>query len=232
MKGIQFELKGNWAHFRKVETNLNPLSHDFITKPAMIGMIGAVLGINRESMRPLFKQLSEDLKYCVQVKNSVKKQSWGFTYRSVDNAFDKAPKQMEIIKDPQYLVSLGLSDEKSVDYFNAFSIAIKNEEAMYEPVLGVHNCPAELKFMRSGFFEEKAHSIFETKGFVSANHIPKYSGNNIFRIGFDKIPTYQNEDFWNLPERFIQVIYPSDGNSILVEGSYHEFSDKTKWVMV
>jgi CRISPR-associated protein Cas5h len=43
MKGFQLEISGNWGHFKKPETNNNPLSHDFITKTALIGMIGAVL---------------------------------------------------------------------------------------------------------------------------------------------------------------------------------------------
>ncbi|MBK9744169.1 MAG: CRISPR-associated protein Cas5 [Saprospiraceae bacterium] len=57
MKAIQFEVKGNWAHFRKVEANLNPLTHDFITKTALFGMIGAVLGYDREKMRPTFRAI-------------------------------------------------------------------------------------------------------------------------------------------------------------------------------
>ena len=50
MKGFQFKIDGDWAHFKKPETNNNPLSHDLIPKTALIGMIGAVLGIEREKM--------------------------------------------------------------------------------------------------------------------------------------------------------------------------------------
>jgi CRISPR-associated protein Cas5 subtype I-B len=54
MKGFQLEISGNWGHFKKPETNNNPLSHDFITKTAFIGMIGAVLGIERQEMKDYF----------------------------------------------------------------------------------------------------------------------------------------------------------------------------------
>ncbi len=30
MKGVLFELKGNWGHFRKPETNNNPLTHEIV----------------------------------------------------------------------------------------------------------------------------------------------------------------------------------------------------------
>lgn len=233
MKGIQFEIKGNWAHFRKVDTNSTPLSHDFITKTALIGMIGAVLGYERDKMRLLFPELCKNLIYCIQVKTIVKKQSCGFTFvKDISNNALKAPKQMELIKDPYYVVSLGLFDEKSKEHFDAFTSALKNGNALYEPVLGIHNCPAELLFLQEGIFEEKTAAVFETKGFVSSKHTPKITESNIFRLGFDKIPTFQNDDFWNLPEKYVQVIYPSDGHTLTVEGAYYEFSDKTKWYLV
>lgn len=73
MKGLQFKIDGDWAHFKKPETNNNPLSHDLIPKTALIGMIGAVLGIEREKMKSLFPQLSEDLLYGVELLKPVKK---------------------------------------------------------------------------------------------------------------------------------------------------------------
>lgn len=51
MKGFQLEIKGNWGHFKRPETNNNPLSFDIMPKTAFIGMVGAVLGIKREAMR-------------------------------------------------------------------------------------------------------------------------------------------------------------------------------------
>ena len=75
MKGFQLEITGNWEHFKRPETNNNPLSHDLITKTALIGMIGAVLGIERTDMKSLFPQLSEDLLYGVQLLTPVRKMS-------------------------------------------------------------------------------------------------------------------------------------------------------------
>ena len=59
MKAIQIIVEGNWGHFKRPETNNNPLTHDFITKTALIGMIGAVLGYERAEMKDLFPQLSD-----------------------------------------------------------------------------------------------------------------------------------------------------------------------------
>jgi len=232
MKGVRLHIKGNWAQFRRSETNNNPLSHDFITKTAMIGMIGAVIGKDRREMKSLFPILSEDLKYGVQVINEVKKQSWGFTFRSVSNAWEKAPKQMEFIRNPDYEVVICLVAQRSEPIYNEFVAYCKEGKACYEPVLGLHNCPAEIEFIDEGLVEYLAEGTFETKGFVTNKHVPDKVGSTIHRIGFDKIPSFQNDDFWNLPERYVAIIYPSGGNSIKICGEYYVFNKQSKWSLI
>jgi len=233
MKGVRLHLKGNWAQFRRPETNNNPLSHDFITKTAMIGMIGAVLGKDRTEMKVLFPVLSEDLKYGVQIINEVKKQSWGFTFRYVNSAWDKSPKQMEFIRNPDYEVVICLAAQRSESIFNEFVSYCKDEKSCYEPVFGLHNCPAEIEFIEEGLFEHIDVGTFETKGFVTNKHIPDINDTTLFyRIGFDKIPSYQNDDFWNLPEKYVSIIYPSAGNSIKISGEHYIFNKQSQWCLI
>jgi len=235
MQGILLDIDGNWAHFRKPETSNNPLSHDLIPKTALIGLIGAVLGVDRESMKPLFPQLSEDLLYGVQVNNAVKKQSWGFTYRSVSDAFAKTPKQMELIRDPDYTMLVALRNDRSDEVFDRFKNAVYNDETAFTPVLGLHNCPANLRFIQVGQVETIPSGDFETKGFVTLRHKPKPPAGT-FRIGFERIPTFQNDDFWNLPERYEQIVYPSEtrtkGNIIQASGLHYRFEDNSQWVLI
>lgn len=236
MKGFQLIIEGNWGHFKKPETNNNPLSHDLITKTALIGLIGAVLGIEREDMKSNFPQLSEDLLYGVQLLHPVKKISWGFTSRrAISPTAEGTPKYFEFLKDPKFLVSIALKNDQSNSIFEKFKQYIKEEQAIYPAVLGWHNCPASLHWESEGDFSEIKHGTFETKGFVLAGeHKPKdISGG--FRIGFDKMPTFQTEDFWNLPDKYRNVIYPDCPHSISVEGEYYEYhtSEKTEqWCLI
>ena len=236
MKGFQLIIEGNWAHFKKPETNNNPLSHDLITKTALIGLIGAVLGIEREEMKGKFPQLSEDLLYGVQLLNPIKKISWGFTSRTaISPTAEGTPKYFEFLKDPRYLVLIALQDERSISIFEGFKMAIKQEEAVYPPVLGWHNCPANLQWKSEGEFLEIKNGTFETKGFVLAGeHTPKDISGGV-RIGFDKMPTFQNEDFWNLPDRYKNVFYPDCPHSISVEGKHFEYQSSKeleKWCLI
>lgn len=229
MKGFQLKIEGNWAHFKKPETNNNPLTHDFITKTAFIGLIGAVLGKDRDEMKELFPVLSDDILYGVQLLNSVKKESWGFTLRKAVNLLEKAPKNMEFLKQPNYLVSVALKNDRSEKEFNSFLTAVKNSESKFTPVLGLHNCPANLSYETEGEFSDLQNGRFTAKCFISKNHrVVDISLAKHFRIGLDKIPTFQNNDFWNLPERYKEVIYPAAGNEIIVEGEYYLYRSKNK----
>lgn len=232
MKALKLEIKGNWAQFRRSETNNNPLSHDLITKTAFIGMIGAVLGIERKEMKNLFPILCDDFLYGVQIVNDVNKQSWGFTLRKVGDAWSKAPGQMEFIRNPNYIILLVMSNERSREVFDKFLKFCRENIAHFEPVLGLHNCPAEITYLADGEVTKMEDSTFDTKSFVTNEHKMQDISSSAFRLGFDKIPTFQNNDFWNLPDKFCQIIYPSNGHSIKVSGDYYVFSDKSNWCLI
>ncbi len=232
MKAFQFIIEGNWAHFKKPETNNNPLTHDFITKTALIGLFGAILGKQRDEMRPLFPQLSEDLLYGVQVVNPVKKESWGFTMRKAVNLFEKAPKYMEFLKLPKFLVSVALYNSRSEKIFSELVESLKNNKTCFTPVLGLHNCPAELLFLHESKIDNKQIGKFKTKGFISKEHKISVDETLQFRVGFEKIPTFQNDDFWNLPDKYVEVIYPSENRELTVEGEFYKFQNGECWWLI
>lgn len=230
MKAIQIEVSGNWAQFRRAETNNNPLSHDLITKTAFIGLIGAVLGIERHRMRELFPVWCKDFLYGVQILNDVNKQSWGFTLRKAGDAWSKSPGQMEFIRNPKYLVTLALANTDSESYFEQFRECCKNNNACFEPVLGLHNCPAEILFIDEGEVTDLGEDNFETKGFVTSQHSMASFTSMPSRLGFDNIPVFQNNDFWN--NEFQAIVYPSAGNPINVTGKHFDFNGKSKWCLI
>ena len=236
MKGFQLEIKGNWGHFKRPETNNNPLSFDIMPKTAFIGMVGAVLGIKREAMRIFFPQFCEDIVYGIQLLSSVKKESYGFTgHTAINPTAIKSPKSFEMLKKPQYLVCVGLKDSRSETYFESFKRFIMRSEALYTPVLGLHNCPAELYFKSEGIIEGLKNGVFFTKSFILAKQHKIANISDDLRIGFDRIPTFQNDDFWNLPERYVDIIYPDSPHGIEVEGDYYEYVIKDyneKWILV
>lgn len=239
MKGFQIKIEGNWAHFKKPETNNNPLTHDLITKTALIGMIGAVLGIEREQMRTKFPKLSEGLLYGVELLSPMKKVSWGFTSRTaIYPTASGSPKYFEFLQNPSFKVCIGLKNENTEEEFLDFLNAIKKGESIYTPILGWHNCPANLEFISEGILSSLKEGVFETRGFVEPKkHTIEIPTNGAgFRIGFDNLPTYQDDSFWNKPELYRNVIYPDFPNAVRLRGEYYEYQSNNKpleqwWLM-
>lgn len=236
MNAILINISGNWGHFKKVDTNNNPLTHDFITKTALIGLIGAVNGIDRKKMKTLFPQLSEDLLYSVSLNNNVQKESWGFTLRSAKANLEKSPWQFEFLKSPNFLVLIALRDERSKSIYDEFIENVKANKAVFNPTLGLANCPADLLFISSGELSVKKIGRFRTKGFISSRHEIEISDSFDFRIGFDKIPTYQNNDFWNDPEKYIGLAYANSGSELKVKsGEFYELTtanEISQWYLI
>jgi len=236
MDAIIFNISGNWGHFKKVDTNNNPLTHDFITKTALIGLIGAVNGIERNEMKELFPQLSEDLLYSVALNNHVIKESWGFTLRTVKVNLEKSPWHFEFLKSPDFDIVLALKNDRSKDVFNKFKDYLEKDQACYNPTLGLANCPANMYFIGYGTISEKLNGNFKTRGFISKRHQIEIGDNFDFRVGFEKVPTFQNHDFWNDPRKYSEVAYCSGGSSFVVKnGDYFDFKTETEisqWYMI
>ena len=225
MKAWKLCIAGDWAHFKRPETNNNPLSHDFITKTALIGMIGAVLGISRNEMKELFPILSEALLYGVY-PGIVKKESWSFTMRRVLGA-EIAPRQMEILKNPQYEVFIALKDESQKPFIEEFIQYVKEGKAKYNPVLGLHNCPAKELSLLSESDLKESEGEFVTKGFIPIEIAgePKREEGKIYRRwGYEKLPTYQDNDWWNKPDKYMKVAYVANG-SIKGNGKHYNFTE-------
>ena len=140
-----------------------------------------------------------------------------------------------MLRDVSYKVCVGLYSERSQSIFDEFQKAILDGYAVYNPYLGIANCPAELSFISQGEFTMMGNGDFETKCFVIANKHKLKIIDDDFRIGFDKLPTYQNNDFWNLPEKYVNIIYPECSHVLNVEGDYWEYiHDKEieQWVLI
>ena len=206
------KIKGRWAHFKKPETNNNPLTHDFITKTALIGMMGAVLGVEREQMCSLFPVFSQDLRYGVALETRVWKQSWSFTLRRFDPKKTKlepdqpVPRAFEFLREPHFTVVLALADQRSSTYFAEFVRLVGASETHFEPVLGLHNCPAEVELLDVGE-ADLSSGRFETRGFVPRDRRPQIDTTSSFRVGFERIPTAQDDSMWNPPGQYVEVIY-------------------------
>lgn len=226
MKIIKFNLSGDYAHFKIPYTNNNPLTHSVITKTALIGMIGAVIGIERKSMRDLYPILCDALQYSIIFNSELKKESissyaMNFGNLSKPDRPLKSPKPMEYIKNPNWTIYLKNDsfDEKVVDIFNTFYECIENKIYVWRPTLGVKQCDCNISNVELLDYVEKSGECL-INSFVT--NVKSYDKNII--INKDSIPTHQNNEWYNDPNKYVTIYFRQ--GEIFYNGDYYNIGDK------
>jgi CRISPR-associated protein Cas5h len=227
MRLLKFDIKGDYAHFKIPYTNNNPLTHSFITKTALLGLMGAVLGVERKEMRGLYPILSDGLKYSVRLNGKLDKVSisqYMFNFGNLTKPRPNAtPKPMEYLKNVHYTVYLILESKDNivVEFFQNFIEYIKQGFAVWNPTLGVANCPALIEGIEIGDAEQ-LEGEFNTQTFVGKVIYDDTSG----IIYSDRIPTHQSDDWFNDPERYIDIKFTDRGGMLKSSGSYYRYREE------
>jgi CRISPR-associated protein Cas5h len=233
MKIIKFDIDADYGHFKIPYTNNNPLTHSFITKTALLGMIGAVLGIEREDMKPLYPILSDSLKYSVVLRSPLEKESVSLYTKNLDNFWkadreSKTPKPMELLKKPSYTVYVVVVDgervinEQTKETVNMlmdkFIYHVEDGIYVWQPSLGVKNCPCELSNMAERE-TETYDGDFQTLGFVTK--ITEETDSIVFA---DDMPTHQNEFRFNDPAKYVAIKFTDDLTPLRSTGVHYKFN--------
>lgn len=154
---IVFELSGEYGHFRKFNTTTSPLTYPIPTRTALTGMLGAVLGIERETgpgrfatnvvpVQELFN--SAVCGITVQLLAPVKRVSIGFNLLDTGNSFFEIRKsgrtqiEFEMLKNPAFRVFVQLQDS---NLFDTLADRLMKRAHYFTPYLGLSQCTALLQ---------------------------------------------------------------------------------------
>jgi len=145
-----FEISGEYGHFRKFNTTSSPLTYATPTRPALAGLLGAVMGIEREvtpnnyreGVIPVNEVFNPDnSKIAVQILNPTKKVRIGFNLlntgkgaSSFYNITNRTQIEFELLKDPHFRIFLWHEDQ---NLLNDISTRIKNLNYHFTPYLGL-----------------------------------------------------------------------------------------------
>lgn len=143
MRLISFDLHADFAFFRKPDTNntIN-LSYNIIHRPAVLGILGAILGLDgykEKGKLPQYYEILKDIKLGIEPLNHDKgnfiktdiKYSNTVGYANKGTTF--LTEELTLVA-PQYRIYL-LLDETS-DHHNILFAALKKGHAEYIPYLG------------------------------------------------------------------------------------------------
>lgn len=230
-KVLVFDIWGDYAHFRKIETTTSPLTYSVPTGTVLSGLISAILGWEKDSYYELFSK--ENVKFGIRILKPVKKARININLIKTDEGFylwdirgsPRSPTPYEFIKDPHYRIYVWLRNQ---DLFKEFKSYLEKHETVFTPYLGISEFIANFNFV--GEFEnlkprvangDKIHSVLKKNNFkISANELEEG-----MRWSREIIPLYMNTE--RSIKEYSEILFEQNGKPLTIkEGSFYEIGEE------
>ena len=202
MSVISFLVSGAFAAFRDPSVTTNQVAYHIPSKSAVIGMIGAMIGVERpprlgdlygDEYKNLFKT-----RIGLQMRSKPRKFVFFTNHTSLKKTKTK-PFKTELLEDPEYVVHV----DAGGDLRDRLSSAITNNKFAYAPYLGHAYCPASIR----GLGEPECLKVEDPTGATTRC------------VVLDESETY-GDDF-----RFRPDITTHDGSVVIERHIHHFFED-------
>lgn len=182
-----FDIRGEYGHFRKYNTTTSPLTYSIPTRTAIAGILGAILGMEREIHDGVYPEGAEPLQeffskersdMAVQIMRPVKKENIGFNLINTKTSFNDLTRagrtqiKFELVKDVHYRIYLSMTDEQKLE---ELSERIENKRHHFTPYLGLAQFTAQIDFVRRATANEIAGSGDFTE-IITAVNMSKLQG--------------------------------------------------------
>ncbi|MBA5851224.1 type I-B CRISPR-associated protein Cas5 [Clostridium sp. cel8] len=171
-----FDLKGKFAHFRKFYTNSSSLTYSVPPRTTIEGIIGAILGMERDSY---YEVMSKDA-----VKIALRKMSKTYKIMQTVNYIKVTsekylidPKEhtqipFEIVTSDEMIIYRVYVSSDNKEIMNKLEYSIKNKSFEYTPYLGAapFNCSINFVGKASGEYTEK-ENFQEISSLINSDYI-------------------------------------------------------------
>jgi CRISPR-associated protein Cas5h len=182
-----FDIRGEYGHFRKYNTTTSPLTYSIPTRTAIAGILGAILGMEREIRDGVYPEGAEPVQeffskersdMAVQIMRPVKKENIGFNLINTKISFYELTRksrtqiEFELVKDVHYRIYLAMENTAK---FEELSERIQNKRHHFTPYLGLAQFTAQVDFVQRATANEVA-SNGEFTEIVTAVNMSKLKG--------------------------------------------------------
>jgi|ADurb_Gel_01_Slu_FD_contig_41_430112_length_2106_multi_3_in_0_out_0_3 CRISPR-associated protein Cas5h len=152
-KILCFELFGDYAQFRKFFANMSPLSFSIPPRTVITGIIGAILGIDKQVNPETFDESNSflALRIILPVKKTKIAHNYIKTNTSLRQVYDfkeHKPTNIEFLKDVRYRIYFSCSEQ---DIYNKLKELLASHCCYYTVSLGISGCLANFEYL--GEFE-------------------------------------------------------------------------------
>jgi len=215
MQFVVFDVRADLAQFKKPFTTMSPQTFGFPTGTALIGLISAVIGLDKSEYWKFFPEDSYTL--AVGVKKTIKKvvipintlKTTSVKHFSRFEAHKRTT--MEFIKDAEFRVWFAWNDN---DKFNILVNNLKNHETYYTVSLGLAWNLANINFI--GLFDavkESSNGYFDIQSVIRKDLVEEMDFEDR-RIFVNRIPVRMKPDNSRIVEQYDEYLFENDGNTI------------------
>lgn len=208
MKCLVFKVRGDYARFRKSYTTTSALTYLLIHPVAVRGMIGAILGINREKLY----EKTKDIEVAVQVINKIRKDMQSFNLinmKSNDKIF-RFPSNVEFLRDVEYRLFIK-SDENIISELEK---SLKQGEFVFTPYLGASEHIAKIEYEGVYNCEKLPNGNHQVISAVDLESNTIDFGDDDIMLTTDNIPIDNDKNREYI--KYKKVIFATDENKISV----------------
>lgn len=159
MQLLAIDITGEYGHFKKFNTTTSPLTYSIPTAGAIKGMLGAVLGIERENSNGAVPEgkralheifTAKNFSYAVEVINPIKKTHVAFNHLDTGKSAktfsvitNRTQIEFELLKNAAFRVYISFDDVLKTELIER----LKAKRHHFTPYLGLAQCTAHLDYM-------------------------------------------------------------------------------------
>ena len=199
-----FDISGEYGHFRKYNTTTSPLTYSIPTRTAIAGIIGAVLGMERELQEGVFPENTipvqeffsrENSNIAVQILNPVKKVTIGLNLINTKTSFYDLSKAgrtqipFEFVKNPKYRIFVSFDDKVR---FEELKERLKKKKFHFSPYLGLAQLTATLEFVAEAKAEYRQNKNGDFVEIITAVNLSKIEAENPVKFDYSAMYSVNN----------------------------------------
>jgi len=219
MRTVVFDIYGDLGHFKKFYTTSSPLTFSFPPPPTVRGMLGAIVGADKEDYLRIFSH--DKCKLAIRILSPISKVRMGLNHINTKSNYwvpikkgaHEARTQIrtEFVKNPAYRIYVSHEDKEVFDQLVENIVAHKT---VFTLSLGLSELLADFSFVEVKEFVKSETGYKDIVTVIPMSAIENYSidfeqGKKYFK---EKMAIDMNPD--RVVERYEDVLFEIQGQAI------------------
>jgi len=208
-KVLVFKIWGDYAHFKKYYTTTSPLTFEFPPPPTTIGLISAIIGLDKKDNFYLTKFPQNSYRIAIKLNHFVDKVRWSLNlintkdiklFRLIKKKGHEPHTQIrtEYLKKPSFTLYFWHNNK---GIYKSLKGHLESHTSVYSVYFGLSELLANFQYIGElGIIERKNNDLVKIdsvipSGYLSNNEINFTEGREIFQVNY---PIFMN------PERVVE----------------------------